>query len=84
MVDETGELNPVTAYGESKVMSERDISRLGGRRLLSGLFAAGNGLRPVAAAALRYRLEQSRCLGIYDRKNPPEIRWHAVAAYRAH
>src|SRR6267142_6065666 len=28
MIDETGALNPVTAYGESKAMSERDISRL--------------------------------------------------------
>ena len=84
MIDETGALNPVTAYGESKVMSERDISRLAGDGFCPGLFAAGNGLWRVTAAALRHCSEQSCRLGVHDREDPLEIGRHAVAADRAH
>ena len=83
MLDENAEFAPVTPYGESKVLAERDISKLADDSFSPTLPAKRNRVRRLAATARRRRRQQPRRLRAHDRRGPDPKRRDALAPARA-
>ena len=62
MLTEEAAFNPITPYGESKVLVERDVAPLADDALQPDVPAQRDGLRRLAAPARRRRREQPRRL----------------------
>ena len=84
MLDETSSFNPVTPYGQSKVLVERDLSALADGKLLPGISTECHGVRGFSQAAFRPGAEQPGGVCHDHRPGADEERWHAVASDCAH
>ena len=84
MLDETGALNPVTAYGEFQGPIGTRYCSARRQRLLPDLHAPGDRLWRLAAHPLRHRAQQSGGLGGHQGAHLSEVGWIALAADRPH
>ena len=82
-VTETSPVNPQTAYGECKVLVERDLVGARRRHVLADLPAQRDRVRRVAADAVRHRVEQPGRARVDDEPDRDGQRRNAVATARA-
>ena len=83
-IDEPRRVQPVTPYGESKVLAEQDLAALADDDFSPTYPAQRHRLRRLVAPAGRSRREQPRGVRGHDRAGTHEERRHAVATARPH
>ncbi len=84
MLDESAAFNPITAYGQSKVLVEADVSKLADESFSPTYLRNATAYGVVAAPAGRHRRQQPGRGRVHDRRGADSERRHAVAAARAH
>ena len=67
LIDETGDLRPVTPYAESKILVEQDVSQLADESFSSHVLTQCDSVRLFASIAFRPRGQQSDGMGHDDR-----------------
>ena len=84
MLNEEATFNPVTPYGTTKVLVERDVAALADDTFSPDIPPECHGVRHFAADAVRPGPQQPCRMGLHDRARLLEERRYAVAPHRPH